>query len=334
QSLLLARELQAFYRTLLVVWESKPADPSYLRFIERYGLNVVYLRGPFPLRFFQLWRLLIREKVTHIFNFLLVNNLFGGLAARLARVPHIFGGIRNCELVRSKFLWQRFLHNHISHNSIFNNYAGARHLTERGFRPDKANVIHNGIDVNGMVPEKSFEGPVVILSAARFLPQKDYFTALKAITILKKAGYNFLYIIAGYGPGETDIRRWIEELGVEDRVRIEISPSDLPGLFARSHIYLSTSLKEGLSNSIMEAMAAGLPVVATDVGDNRYLVKDGVTGMLISRGNDREIADSLEKLLQDSDVRQEMGLEGYERLKSGFSTRQFLDNYLKVLNDA
>ena len=334
QSLLLARELQGLYRTLLVVWEPKQPDPSYQKFIDRYGLNVVYLSGASPVRFYKLWRLLVREKVTHVFNFLLVNNLVGGLAGRLAAVPHIFGGIRNCELVRSKFLWQRFLHNHISHHTIFNNYAGARHLTDRGFRSDKVKVVHNGIDVNGSFTRKFSGEYVIILTAARFLPQKDHLTALRAIKILKMDGFRFLYLIAGYGPGESDIRRWVKELDIEDRVRIEISPSDLPELFDRSHIYLTTSLKEGLSNSVMEAMAAGLPVVATDVGDNRYLVKDGVTGMLMSRGDHRQIAVYLGSLIRDHDLRNEMGLNGYERLKNGFSTRQFLDNYLKVLNDA
>lgn len=333
QSLLLTRELQGHYRTLLVVWEPGHPAPSYQKFIDHYGLNVVYLSGASPIRFYKFWQLLVREKVTHIFNFLLVNNLVGGLAGRLAAVPHIFGGIRNCELVRSKFLWQKFLHNHISHHSIFNNYAGARHLKDRGFRPDKIMMIHNGIDVNESIPEKSSDGPVIILTAARFLPQKDHFTALKAIKILKMKGYRFVYVIAGYGPGEPDIRRWVKELDVEDRVRIEISPSDLPGLFARSHIYLTTSVKEGLSNSVMEAMSAGLPVVATDVGDNRYLVKDGVTGTLIPRGDHQQIADFLERLLRDNDLRKEMGENGYERLKSGFSAPQFLNNYLKLLND-
>ena len=291
QSLLLTRELQRHYRTLLVVWEGAVCEPSYLDFVRRYDLNVAFLKGSVLIRFWKLWRLLRNEKVTHMFNFLLVNNLFGGLAGRLAGVSHIYGGIRNCEIVRHKLLWQKFLHNKISHRTIFNNYAGARALSEKGVRSDKMEVIHNGIDLDEIHAGKAREqGKIVILTAARFLPQKDYYTALRAVGILKEQGYSFVYMIAGYGAGESDLRRWIREMDLEDCVEIKVSPPDLPKLFARAHIYCSTSLREGLSNSIMEALAAGLPVIATDVGDNQYLVKNGENGFLTDVRNSHQIA--------------------------------------------
>jgi glycosyltransferase involved in cell wall biosynthesis len=66
-----------------------------------------------------------------------------------------------------------------------------------------------------------------------------------------------------------------ENLNIMNRIKIFINPANIPDILNECDIYLSTSLFEGLSNSIMEAMVAGLPVIATDVGDNKYLVKDG-----------------------------------------------------------
>jgi len=335
QSLLLSRELSKKFVTLLVVWKADEVAPVYDEFIKTHGLQVVFLKGPGIVKFFKLWHLLVHQHVTHLFNFLLINNLMGGVAGRLAGVHRIYGGIRNCEIPYFKKLWQRFIHNYLSHKTIFNNYSGLIAFAGKNFRPDKAVVIHNGIDIEGqMYSEKQRGNKVVILTAARFLPQKDHFTALRAIQKLKMEGYDFLYILAGYGPDELLIRQKINELKIGDKVKVEISPSDLHNLYARAHLYLCTSLKEGLSNSIMEARAAGLPVVATNAGDNRYLVNDGINGRLIGKRDHLEVARALAELIDDQELRDEMGYNGYQLLKNHFTISHFLGNYLKLITDA
>src|SRR5664280_952701 len=84
----------------------------------------------------------------------------------------------------------------------------------------------------------------------------------------------FKYLIVGYGPLEKEIRHLAEELNLQKEVEILINPPNIPDILKTCNIYLSASLYEGLSNSIMEAMVAGLPVIATNVGDNCYLIKD------------------------------------------------------------
>ncbi len=333
QSLLLARELQQLHPTFLIAWSGKEIAPQYKSFIDQYGIKVVFLEGSVSLKFFALWRFFRKEKVTHVFNFLLINNLMGGLAGKLAGVPFIYGGIRNCEIVSSKLLWQKYLHNYISDKTIFNNLTGTENLARQGFKKEKMMVVHNGIDVDGKFHARSDVDQPVIFTAARFLSQKDHYTALRAIKIIKQSDRWVKYVMAGYGPQEGEIRQWIKELGLTECVEINVAPKDLPDLFNRAHIYLSTSLKEGLSNSIMEAMASGLPVVATNVGDNKYLVRDGENGILVDKGNPENLASALIKLLDDPQLRQNMGLKGYEYLKGNFSVQKYLNCYIELLND-
>jgi glycosyltransferase involved in cell wall biosynthesis len=327
QSLLLTRELQKHYPAYLVVWSRKIVSPGYQDFIEMNNLNVIFLEGTALHKAFFLWRFFKEKRVSCLFNFLLLNNFVGGLTGRLARVRKIYGGIRNCEIASGKLLWQKIVHNYISHHTIFNNYAGTVTLSKQGFRKDKMLVIHNGIDVDGEIHLRQEALVPVIFTAARFLPQKDYFTALEAIQILKRRGRNFRYVIAGYGLQENEIKAGIEKLEIEDCTEMKIAPDNIKELYRQADIYLSTSLKEGLSNSIMEAMAAALPVVATNVGDNEHLVENGRTGYLVDRKSPVQVADALEKFLDNYQSILQMGGEGFQRLKDKFSTSLFLNRY-------
>lgn len=331
QSLLLTRELQNRHKTFLVVWSNKVLAPPYRTYISENGLSVIFLRGNWLQKICAFIRILKREKVTHLFNFLLINNFVGGLAGRMVSVPNIYGGIRNCELAPSKLVWQRWLHNHISHKTIFNNHSGAQNLSKSGFREEKMIVIHNGLDEEMERCVQTEDAKLTILTAARFLPQKDHLTALKAMQLLQQRGLIFNYVMAGYGEQEAQIREWIVQLGLTQHVKVATAPTNLSRLFGRAHLYLSCSLKEGLSNSIMEALSAALPVVATDVGDNNRLIEDGENGILVATGAPEQIANAIEQLAADVTLRKEMGNAGYNRLKHYFSTELFLKNYLELI---
>ena len=87
----------------------------------------------------------------------------------------------------------------------------------------------------------------------------------------------------GFGKLEQEIRRWVKEEGITDITNILINPDDISGYLSKADIYLSTSLFEGTSNSIMEGMNADLPIIATNVGDNAYLVEEGKNGHLTEK---------------------------------------------------
>ena len=112
--------------------------------------------------------------------------------------------------------------------------------------------------------------------------------------------------------------------------QILIAPDNVQEILKSADIYLSTSLFEGTSNSIMEAMNWSIPVVATNVGDNNQLIKDSWNGYLISIGDYKKLSEHLLKLLHDDKLRIEMGIRGNERLHN-YSVERFVENYSKVL---
>ena len=112
-----------------------------------------------------------------------------------------------------------------------------------------------------------------------------------------------------------------------------INPSNIPDILTDCDIYLSTSLFEGLSNSIMEAMVAGLPIIATDVGDNRYLVQDEFNGFLVPCKDVNKIVEKLEILSESKILRSDFGNRSRNKIKDNFSQEKLLENYLNLLSE-
>lgn len=169
-----------------------------------------------------------------------------------------------------------------------------------------------------------------IITVGRFVPQKDYLTAIKSVAALKERD-DIRFHIVGYGPLEKQIRKWIQEFGIKKNTLISINPPNVPSLLKNADIYLSTSLFEGTSNSIMEALNFSLPVVCTDVGDNFQLVQNGLNGFLHAKGDYNAISNSLGYLLDNIDIRNKFGARGNEILRENFSIEIFYQQYLKLI---
>lgn len=280
---------------------------------------------------FSLAKLLKKNKTDYLFNYMTNCDVIGCIAGKMARVPHIYGGIRNAYISYSKLLIERIIHNQFTSGSIYNCYSGAREIGGRGFDPTKNIVIPNCFPHILDPRTRSDKGVKHIVTVARYVSQKDYQTALKAIGILAKKRNDFVFDAIGYGVEEQNIRKWIEEYDVEKYVKLHIRPHDVQKIVGDSDIYLSTSLYEGTSNSIMEAMNWSLPVVATNVGDNNYLVQEGQSGFLHSKGDAEGIANSLGKLLDDSELRNRMGEKGNQILLEQYSMELFEKRYIDLI---
>ncbi|MFW6275670.1 MAG: glycosyltransferase family 4 protein [bacterium] len=278
QSLLLARELQMKYRTFLVVWSRQTIAPEYHDFIEKNGVSVVYLKGNAPLKFFRMWRFLKENRVTHLFNFLLINNFVGGLTGRMAGVKHIYGGIRNCEIVSSKLRAQRLIHNFISHKTIFNNYSGTKKLASQGFNKDKMVVVHNGIDVD-KYSYTPFETKIkkkdkVVLFAGRVTLQKgpDYFidAAHKVCQKMK----NVKFVLAGNGDMLNRCIRMVAERGLSKNFIFPGRYSKEEGvkLMNMADVFVMPSVSEPFGLVPLEAMLQKTPaIISKQSGVNEVL---------------------------------------------------------------
>ena len=141
----------------------------------------------------------------------------------------------------------------------------------------------------------------------------------------------FKFIIVGYGELESQVRQWVNAYKVGSFTEILINPNYIPQLEYDADIYLSTSLFEGTSNSIMEGMNANLPVVCTDVGDNYCLVKEEINGFLCKTGDVHTLSLRLKKLLEANDLRENMGKKSKEILADNFGVDIFLKRYLNLI---
>jgi glycosyltransferase involved in cell wall biosynthesis len=113
----------------------------------------------------------------------------------------------------------------------------------------------------------------------------------------------------------------------------EIAPSHTPSLLASMDISVLPSLSEGMSNTLLESMSAGKPVVATSVGGNPELVEDGKTGYLVPPGDPHSMAEALLRLLVSPELRREMGLRAKYRAESLFSVTKMVERYDNLLQD-
>jgi glycosyltransferase involved in cell wall biosynthesis len=177
----------------------------------------------------------------------------------------------------------------------------------------------------GIPPERP-----VILQVARFHPVKDHATAIRALAEVVKQVPDALLVLAGDGDRRVDAQSLVDDLGLTSNVRFLGVRSDIPRLMAAADVFMLSSLSEGISVTLLEAMAASLPIVTTDVGGNSEIVVDGETGYLSPRGDESRLAGNLVRLLRDDDARHRMGRAGRQRLLEHFTQRQMHDAYERV----
>jgi len=171
-----------------------------------------------------------------------------------------------------------------------------------------------------------------ILTVGRYVADKDYFTALKSIKLLLESVTNITYTIIGWGEKRAEIENTVDRLGLKRVVRIVSGSNKINRYFQEADIYLSTSIQEGLSNSIMEAASHSLPIIATNVGDNDRIIVNNETGYITPLQNPDIISKHLIVLAKSQELRNKMGKKGYQHLKKTFSVPIFSNRYFDLIS--
>lgn len=334
QSVLLAKALAGDYIVYYVILNDKYQEPKYLKLLsESPEIRVVAFSGSLYSRFAKFCKYLKIHKIEFVFSYLTAANFYAIAASRLTGVKRVYTGIRNAYLPPKKLIVDRFLCNHLASKAILNCYSGEKYFREKDFLVDKMIVIPNCFEnIRAPKNSKNKNERLTIISVGRFVEQKDYFTALRAIDVVRKKYSDILFKIVGYGEMEKEIRAKVVELNLSNNVEIYIDPKNIAELLEGADIYLSTSVFEGTSNSIMEAMNADLPIVATNVGDNYQLILDKKSGFLVSVGNFDEIADRLVYLLESEVERNVMGSKSKEHLIENYSVDKFRIRYKGLID--
>ena len=167
----------------------------------------------------------------------------------------------------------------------------------------------------------------MICTVGRLDPVKDQVGLVRAFAGLVPAHPEAVLVIAGDGPCRDELARVIAELGVADRVRLLGECRDVPGVLAAADVFALPSIAEGMSNTLLEAMAAGLPVVATRVGGNPELVEDGVNGRLVPIREPVALREALASYLDDPHLRAMHGKASRQRAVECFSLERMCQDY-------
>ena len=262
----------------------------------------------------------------------------GAIIGRAAGLKNIYAGVRSTYLPRAHIWMERFVQRFLLRGTIFNSHrARTEFIENHGFDAAKSLVISNAIPDTPFKHDYSKQcDRIDVITVGTFKPPKDYYTWLKFIAKARVANPRIHGIIIGYGWQENIIRGWMHELQLDDVVELVNGKGieDIPQRLAMADIYLSTSIIEGTSNSIMEALRAGIPVVATDVGDNRYLIQEGKSGYIRDVGDVQGLAEIVVELSQNSSKRERFGSAALNCMKAKHSIEYIASQYCERLNAA
>jgi glycosyltransferase involved in cell wall biosynthesis len=296
-----------------------------------------------------------REKVKILHTQDLYSHLVGVPAAVLAGVPVITNRL---DLGHTLNRWHRCALKVLSigiTKAMANSLGVQRMLVDsEKMDPRKIELIYNGVDMDrfqfAAVPSPSPRGSLLpefrpddrlIGILANLWPIKGHHILLEAAVRVVAYFPKVRFVLIGMGVQRAELESRARALSIEKHVLFLGSRQDVPDILSCMEISVLPSLGEGFSNAILESMAAGLPMVATDVGGNREAIIDGETGFIVPPGDPDSLADRLIRLLDDPSLGKKMGRAGRQRIENHFTldrmvrdTERFYDEILAAWRPA
>lgn len=306
-----------------------------LNFVKQLGNCIAYMR---------------KNKIGIVHTHDFYTNIFGISAGFAARVPVRIASRRETTGIRTagQKRIERWAYR-LSHTIVANAQAVREHLVKEGIHPKKTEVIYNGLDLARVVtppsgPSKKGSNDILdrfgiqvepgvrfVTIVANFrLEVKDYPTFLRAASQIRDNVPNTKFILVGHGPLFNKVKRLSVDLGLEGSSFFTGECDSVAELLEISDVCVLSSRAEGFSNAILEYMAAGRPVVATNVGGAGEMIVDGETGFLVDAGDDTEMAKKITQLLNEPETAKKMGERGKNIVTEKFSRETQLQNTLDL----
>jgi glycosyltransferase involved in cell wall biosynthesis len=307
-----------------------PPVPSSLK--QERGVTGVARLALSALKLF--WVMLkMRPRIVHLF--LPGAYLLGGPLALFTRIPNRIMSrrslnnyqadhpiIRKCELR---------LHRHMT-AILGNSRSVVRELVDEGCPPERVALIYNGIDISAFETRRERDNPLVLVTVANLIRYKGHSGLLNALGDIAgelPPGWSLLCVGRDDEMGAA-LRRRSRELGIEENVTFLGVRSDIPALLGAADIGILASHQEGFANSILEGMAAGLPMVVTNVGGNAEAVINGVTGLVVPPRDEKELGRAILQLARDRALRRKFGEAGRKRVENYFDIDRCVANYSRL----
>ena len=310
--------------------------------------------GKDPGSYIRLYRLLrsLRPTIVHTRN---LGTLECLIVAWLARAPIRIHGEHGWDIydpdgTKKKYrILRRFISQFIDRFVTVSDELSEWLASTVGIPKAKITRICNGVDTDkfhpgeqrsreNLPPDVFPQDCVIVGSVTRFSAIKDPLNLVNAFIKFRQwsrrgADHARLLMVGG-GEMQNEAQKNILDAGLQSAAWLTGSRDDIPEMLRKMDVFVLGSLREGISNTILEAMASGLPVIATATGGNHELVVDGVTGRLVPPSDPDALADALESYVSDADTRERHGRSARKRACSQFSVSAMVDGYLRLYNNA
>lgn len=284
-----------------------------------------------------------RQNRTQIAELHFVDAHFAGSwGAKRARVPVVISCRRDLghQYGLKGWLMMKLGNHHVTRFVANAHFVAESMARLEGIDASRFDVIHNGIDLSAFdaatniaVPtdfESRISGKRVVSIAANLRPVKNPNLFIDAVAILANRYQNVVFAIMGDGELRCELERKVKRLGLDNRTLFLGSVPGVASYLRQSHVACLSSRSEGFSNSVVEYMAAGLPVVVPNIGGLAEAVQDGVTGIVVPPNNMTALADGLSRILDmEESQRRQMGELGRRRVEQHFT----MERHLKAHQD-
>lgn len=344
----LLREIdQNSYSVDVIYFDTDAGDYAARKEIEGINYHRIPIRRVYSLSSFKhlktIYRMMKEGDYDCVMSFFessdLVTSILGSLSGIGIRISNRRDtGFRNSKKLTFAYrLINRFFTHFIAVSG-----AVKESIVEQGVDPQKVRVIYNAVDLKrfekvnrtdlrqecGITSEEQIFGMVANLN-----PVKNHSSVITALRYLHGKGKKAHLMLAGKGQLKNELEQQALKLGLERYVHFIGPRTDIEDVIDTFDSFILASHTEGLSNALLEAMASKKAVIASRVGGNVEVVKDGVDGFLVSTEPD-SIAEAMEKLFDSEVLRMEMGQNAFEHIERQFTIEKMLNSYMSIFNQA
>ena len=261
---------------------------------------------------------------------------YGMLGAKIAGVPAVVHSEHGRTFLDRplRFRVQRILSGYVDAIFAVSEQLKRDLASHVGIAADRIGVLHNGVDLARFAPADRdavrarlgiAPGTILIGSVGRLAKVKDYPCLLRAVAALGVEDVEVMLV--GDGPERGALEDLSRTPALRGRVRMLGHRDDISALLGAMDVFVLPSISEGMSNTLLEAMAAGVAIVASNVGGTPEIVRDGVDGLLFESGDEFALRESLHRLMADALLRARFGQTGRERVLANFSIEAMISRY-------